>query len=157
MTDSVLTEFLRTVTSRGHRYRQRVEWYRDPTTRRRRLRIVENLGPERPVYRRPIPPPVSVPMLPVHFGVLATRMMTGSLTALQVLEVVREMGVEPPREALDAAGIRFDLGEKARYIDIWVRPAPLGPGRASARRRRLSYPVPSEGTDSSATGGPFTP
>ena len=149
MTDSVLMEFLRTVTSRGHRYRQRVEWYRDPTTRRRRLRIVENLGPERPVYRRPIPPPVSVPMLPVHFGVLATRMMTGSLTALQVLEVVREMGVEPPREALDAAGIRFDLGEKTLELLLWTRapgfpPDPARsagrPGRFKASARRPSSP-----------------
>jgi hypothetical protein len=149
MTDSVIMEFLRTVTSRGHRYRQRVEWYRDPTTRRRRLRIVENLGPELPVYRRPILPPTSVPMLPVHFGVLATRMMTGSLTAHQVIETVREMGVEPPREALDAAGIRFDLGEKTLELLLWTRaPSPRPgrvrsagrPGRSKASARRPSSP-----------------
>ena len=128
-------EFLRAVTSRGHRYRQRVEWYRDRTTRRRRLRILENLGPERPVYRRPAPSPVAYPVEPVHFELLATRMMTGTLTAARVIATVREMGEEIPSEKLAAVGIRFDLGEKTLALLLWPAPPSSRLPRAPAAPR----------------------
>ena len=84
-----------------------------------------------------------------HFGLLATRMMTGSLTPAQVIEAVREMGAELPREPLEAAGIRFDLREKTLELLLWTRPlssrqgvarsAP-GPGRSKGSTRRPSSP-----------------
>ncbi|MGI0053120.1 MAG: hypothetical protein ACRECR_02515, partial [Thermoplasmata archaeon] len=79
MTDSVIIEFVRSVSSRGHRYRQRVEWIREARGKRH-LKILQNLGPETPVYRHPPPAPSRRPLPPVHFGLLATSMMAGSLT-----------------------------------------------------------------------------
>lgn len=134
MTDSVIMEFLRTVESRGHRYRQRVEWVRDARGKRH-LRIVQNLGPIRPVYRRPSGPQ-ALPMEPVHFGLLATRMMTGSLTAVQVVQTVREMGEEVPEGELRAAGVRFDLAEKKLALLLWVEPPSAVPGAARSVGRR---------------------
>ncbi|EQD73899.1 hypothetical protein B1B_02975 [mine drainage metagenome] len=122
----------RIVTVGGREYRQWVESYWDPKTRQTRKRILRHLGPVRPRFPRADPTlgPTAVPMEPVHFGVLATRMMTGSLTAHQVIETIREMGAEPPREALDAAGIRFDLGEKTLELLLWTRAPSSRPGRA---------------------------
>jgi hypothetical protein len=139
-------EFLRTVESRGHRYRQRVEWVRDARGKRR-LRIVQNLGPVAPIYRRPEGVPATLPMPPVHLGLLATRMMTGSLTPVQVVQTVQEMGEEMPPGTLRAAGIRFDLGEKTLELLLWLdppsphpRPAPsaTSPSRSKGPTPRRS-------------------
>ena len=138
---------IRTITSHGHRYRQRVELYYDPIRKQTRARILESLGPVTPIRRRPAGVPHSLPMPPVHFGLLATRMMTGTLTAAHVIETVREMGEEIPSETLAAVGIRFDLGEKTLELLLWPappssrpRPAPSAPrpGRSSALTRRPS-------------------
>ena len=110
---------IRTITSHGHQYRQRVELYYDPEKKQTRARILESLGPTHPIRRRPSFPQ-SLPMEPVHFGLLATRMMTGSLTAAQVVQTVHDMGEEMPPGLLLAAGIRFDLGEKTLELLLWL-------------------------------------
>ena len=139
----------RTVTVGGREYRQWVESYWDPKRRQTRKRVLRHLGPVRPRFPRTDPSlePAALPMEPVHFGLLATRMMTGTLTAAQVVETVREMGEEIPSEKLAAVGIRFDLGEKTLALLLW--PAPPSPrprharsapppGRSSAPTRRPS-------------------
>ena len=131
--------FLRTVVSRGHRYRQRVEWYRDSQNRKRRLRILENLGPVNPLYRRPTPAPTLLPMEPIHFGLLATRMMSGTVTAAHVIQTVQEMGVQIPPGDLSAVGIRFDLREKTFSLLLWLTPpSPDHPPAKSAKRQGRS-------------------
>jgi hypothetical protein len=114
----------RVVTVGQRRYRQLVESYWDPKARQTRKRLLRHLGPVDPRFPRADPAllPRSVPMPPVHFGLLATRMMTGSLTPVQVVQTVQEMGEEMPPGTLRAAGIRFDLGEKTLELLLWLDP-----------------------------------
>lgn len=83
-------------------------------------------------------------MEPVHFGLLATRMMTGSLTAVHVVQTVHEMGEEMPPGDLRAAGIRFDLGEKTLELLLWLEPPSpsLPPAPSATRRGRSKEPTP---------------
>ncbi len=125
---------VRVVASRGHQYRQRVEHFWDPKVKRTRTRILENLGPVHPVFpRAPEPPALSLPS--VHFGLLATRMMTGTLAAAHVVQTVREMGEEMPPGALQAVGIRFDLTEKKLELLLWLAPPSTRPGPVPSVRR----------------------
>ncbi|MGA9840312.1 MAG: hypothetical protein WBS16_07785 [Thermoplasmata archaeon] len=135
---------VRTIDNHGHPYRQKVEYRWDPKAKRGRIRILENLGPVHPVYRKSGgAPSTRLPMEAAPFGLLATRMMTGSLTPAQVIDTVREMGGELPREPLEAAGIRFDLREKTLEILLWTRPASPGPRRVRSAPRpgRSSAPI----------------
>ena len=127
-------ETVRVVTSRGHQYRQRVEHFWDPKAKRTRTRILENLGPVHPVFpRAPEPPALSLP--PVHFGLLATRMMSGTLTAAHVVQTVQEMGEEMPAGPLQAVGIRFDLAEKKLELLLWLVPPSSRPGPVPSAKR----------------------
>ncbi len=103
--------FVRTVSVGQRKYRQLVESYWDPKTRTTRKRILRHLGPVAPRFPRADPTllPPTLPMEPVHFGLLATRMMRGTLTAAHVVQTVQEMGEEMPPGALQAVDIRFDL------------------------------------------------
>ncbi|MGI0129035.1 MAG: hypothetical protein ACREEC_02600, partial [Thermoplasmata archaeon] len=114
----------RTVTVGQRKYRQLVESYWDPKTRQTRKRILRHLGPVAPRFPHADPAslPQSLSMEPVHFGLLATRMMTGSLTPLHVLQTVQEMGEEVPSGTLRAAGVRFDLAEKKLELLLWLDP-----------------------------------
>ncbi|MGI0068344.1 MAG: hypothetical protein ACREB9_08060 [Thermoplasmata archaeon] len=112
---------VRTIDNHGHPYRQRVEYRWDPVRKRSVTRVLENLGPVTPIYRRP-PLPQSLPLPPVQFGLLATRMMTGSLTPLHVVQTVQGMGEEMPPGTLRAAGVRFDLAEKKLELLLWLDP-----------------------------------
>jgi hypothetical protein len=112
----------RIVTSRGHQYRQRVEHFWDPKTKRTRTRILQNFGPIHPVYPR-LREPQILPLELPHFGLLATHIMMGSLTAAQVIDTVREMGQEIPPGDLTAVGIRYDLGEKKLELLLWLTPS----------------------------------
>ncbi|MDE1882159.1 MAG: hypothetical protein KGI89_16615, partial [Euryarchaeota archaeon] len=122
--------FVRTKVDKGHRYRQLVQWYRDPASGKRRLRIIENLGPLSPIYRRPFAPR-ALPLQPVHLATLATALMLGTLSVAQVLSLVHDMAPEmPPPPALEAVGIRFDLGKKTAHLLLWPEvssPAPSAP------------------------------
>lgn len=138
---------LRTVTSRGHRYSQRVEHFWDPKVKRTRTRILESLGPVHPVYPR-IHEPKTLPLEVPHFGLLATQIMMGSLTAAQVIDTVREMGQEIPPGDLAAVGIRYDLGEKTLVLLLWLappspRPHPVPAAKRHSRSRAPSIPSPS--------------
>ncbi|MGI0132291.1 MAG: hypothetical protein ACREDK_04265 [Thermoplasmata archaeon] len=123
----------RVVKSRGHQYRQRVEHFWDPRARRTRTRILENLGPLRPMFPR-APEPPALPLPPVHFALLAARMMTGTLTPLHVVQTVQEMGEEMPPGTLRAAGIRFDPGEKTLELLLWLDPPSLHPRSAPSAK-----------------------
>ena len=125
---------LRVVTSRGHQYRQRVEHFWDPKAKRTRTRILQNLGPVHPVFPR-APEPPALPLPPVHFGLLATRMMSGTLTAAHVVQTVQEMGEEMPPGALVAVGIRFDLAEKKLELLLWLEPPSSRPHPAPSAKR----------------------
>jgi hypothetical protein len=139
----------RVVTVGRHKYRQLVESYWDPKARQTRKRILQHLGPVAPRFPRADPAllPRSLPIEPVHFGLLATRMMAGSLTPHQVVQAVHEMGEEIPPGTLSAVGIRFDLGEKTLELLLWLeppspRPGPVPsatpPGRSKAATRPAS-------------------
>ncbi len=136
--------FIRISTKGGRQYRQLVESYWDRKAKRSRTRVLRHLGPVVPRFPRPDPSlePTTLPMEPVHFGLLATRMMTGTLTAAEVLETVHEMGEEIPSGRLAAVGIRFDLGEKTLALLLWPAPPSSRLPRAPAAPR----PEPSSGS-----------
>jgi hypothetical protein len=133
--------FIRTVDNHGHPCRQLVEAYWDKKTKTKRNRILRQLGPVNPVYRRSSPTePHSLPLPPVHFGLLATHMMSGTVTAAHVIQTVQEMGMEMPPGDLSAVGIRFDLGEKTLSLLLWLTPPspdhpPAKPARHPGRFR----------------------
>ena len=123
----------RTITVAGRQYRQLVESVWDPKAQVTRKHVLRHLGPVQPAHPRAAEPPhVALPS--VHFGLLATRIMTGTLTASQVIELVREMGAEIPPGDLAAVGIRYDLGEKTLELLLWPRPP--SPSRPTARSVR---------------------
>lgn len=131
--------FLRTTTSRGHRYRQRVEWCRDPETRRRHLRILENLGPERPIYHR-TPVPQSFSLDPPLFGLLAMMILRQEVSPHQLIDLLRQvLPRPPPLERLQALGIRYDVGEETIQLLLWSRsPSALSLPARTTRRKRSS-------------------
>lgn len=117
--------FIRTVDNHGHPCRQLVEAYWDPKTKTKRNRVLRQLGPVQPIYRTRGPPaPESLPLDPPHFGLLATRIMSGTLTPAHILQTVQEMGQEIPPGDLAAVGIRYDLGEKNLELLLWPLPPP---------------------------------
>jgi hypothetical protein len=138
--------YVRTVTKRGHKYRQLVESYWDKKAKRSRTRVLRHLGPVSPVYARAALP-TTVPVDSPTFGLLTTRMMMGSLTAAQVIETVQAMGEGIPPGLLTAVGIRYDLGEKTLSLLLWLEPslphrAPA-PSAAPPSRSRDDMPPPS--------------
>lgn len=117
--------FIRTVDNHGHPCRQLVEAHWDPKTKTKRNRVLRQLGPVQPIYRTRGPPaPESLPLDPPHFGLLATRIMSGTLTPAHILQTVQEMGQEIPPGDLAAVGIRYDLGEKNLELLLWPLPPP---------------------------------
>ena len=122
---------VRTTDNYGHPYRQRVEYTWDSQAKRYRTRVLESLGPVSPIYRRAGGlPTYTLPYKPTSFGTLALQIMNQELTARQLLDQLEGLLPElPPPSRLEAVGIRYDLGEKARYIDIWVRPAAVSNNR----------------------------
>jgi len=79
-----------------------------------------------------------------HFGLLATHIMMGSLTAAHIVDTIREMGQEIPSGELAAVGIRYDLGEKSLSLLLWLAPpsAPPHPARSATPRRSGKGPAP---------------
>ena len=117
----------RVVTSRGRRYRQLVEHFWDPKVKRTRTRYLRSLGPVQPRFPRTDPAqlPASLPLEPPLFGLLATRIMTGTLTLAHIVQAVHDMGEEMPPHDLAAVGVRFDLDEKKTpRLALLLWPAP---------------------------------
>ena len=127
--------FVRTVDNHGHPCRQLVEAYWDPKTKTKRNRILRQLGPVRPIYRTRGPPvPEALPLEPPHFGLLATRIMTGTLTLTHIVQVVHDMGEEMPPGDFAAVGVRFDLDvKKTPRLELLLWPAPPSSGPRPAR------------------------
>ena len=148
-------QVLRTITSHGHQYRQRVELYYDPRKKQTRTRVLEGLGPVKPIYRRiGATVPVSFPLEAPHFGLLATHIMMGSLTAAHVIDIVREMGQEIPPGDLAAVGIRYELGEKTPPLALllWLAPPSVPPRPAPSARPPRSRAGPAPPTPSRSKG-----
>ena len=144
---------LRIVTSRGHRYRQRVEHSWDPVAKRTRTRILQNFGPVHPVYPR-LDNLQILPLEAPHFGLLATHIMMGSLTAAHVIDTVREMGQEIPPGDLAAVGIRYDLGEKSLSLLLWLAPPSVPLPHAPSVKPPRSRAGPALPTPSRSKGKP---
>ncbi len=127
--------FIRTVDNHGHPTRQLVEAYWDPKTKTKHNRILRQLGPVRPIYRLREPPtPATLPLEPPHFGLLATRILSGTLTLTHIIQAVHDMGEEMPTGDLAAVGIRFDLDEKKTpRLELLLWPAPPSPRPRPAR------------------------
>ena len=149
--------FVRISTKGGRQYRQLVESYWDPKAKRSRTRILRHLGPVAPRFPRADPTllPPALPMEPVHFGLLATRMMTGTLTAAHVVQTVQEMGEEMPPGVLQAVGIRFDLAEKKLGLLLWLEPpsSRSGPVPSAKRPSNPSGPTPQRSSPSKGRVG----
>jgi hypothetical protein len=142
-------QVIRTVTSHGHQYRQRVELYYDPRKRQTLTRVLESLGPVKPIYRRSgASTSVQFPLESPHLGLLATHIMMGSLTANLVIDTIREMGQEIPPGDLTAVGIRYDLGEKTLVLLLWLTPSSPHPRPAPTAK------LPSSGTGPAASPTP---
>ncbi len=142
----------RIIVSRGHQYRQLVEHYWDPEAKRTRTRFVETLGPVNPVYPRARSAAPTILLLePPHFGLLATRIMTGTLTLAHIVQAVHDMGEEMPPDNLAAVGIRFDLDVKKTprlALLLWPappssRPRPARPAESPGRSKGSESPPPS--------------
>ena len=101
--------------SRGHLYRRRVEYVYDSARKRTVPRILENLGPVKPIYRRPSASSTAetYPGTLLQFGLLATHLMNRTLTAEIARHLIEGMGAEVPPGTLHALGIRVALGENA--------------------------------------------
>ncbi len=137
--------FVRTSTTNGRKYRQLVQWYPDPGSGRRRLRILESLGPVHPVHRRSLVP-WSAPLLLAHMGLLASKLVTGELDGRDIVDLLHDMGLELPPGRLLAAGVRYDLVKKTAEpleLLLWLAPPwsgvaaaapPAGRGRAARGR-----------------------
>jgi hypothetical protein len=127
--------------SRGHQYRRRVEYVYDPKRKRTIPRVLENLGPVKPIYRRPSSPPVpeSFPCTPLQFGFLATHLINGTLTAQIAVRLIGGQAVRIPPETLEALGIRVELGKKTKASGLefllWRSPPSSRPRPVRAARR----------------------
>ncbi|MHB8352758.1 MAG: hypothetical protein ACYDFT_08770 [Thermoplasmata archaeon] len=132
--------------SRGHQYRRRVEYVYDPKRKRTVPRVLENLGPVEPIYRRPSLPPVpeSFSCTPLQFGLLADHLINGTLTAPIAVRLIGGQAVRIPPETLEALGIRVVLGKKTKAAGLefllWRSPpsSPLRPARVARRSGRSS-------------------
>ena len=150
----------RIVKSRGRRYRQLVEHFWDPRAKRTRTRYLRSLGPVQPRFPRADPSlgPKPLPLDPPHFGLLATRIMSGTLTLAHIVQAVHDMGEEMPPGDLAAVGIRFELDAKKKpRLALLLWPAPPSPdprparsARRAGRSRGSGSPPPS----SPSTGRP---
>ena len=130
--------YIRTVTKGGRRYRQRAESYWDPKIKRSRTRVLEHLGPVHPAYPRAPPvAPVVTPLSPPDFGLIATRIMSDTLTLTHILQAVHDMGEEMPPGDLAAVGVRFELDAKKKpRLVLLLWPAPPSPAPHPARSMR---------------------
>jgi hypothetical protein len=138
----------RTVTVRGRQYRQLVESVWDPKARQTRKRVLRHLGPVNPRFPRPDPTllPRTLPIDPPLFGLLATRIMTGTLTLTHIVQAVHDMGQEMPPGDLVAVGIRFDLDvKKTPRLGLLLWPAPPSPRPHPARSARRPGPSKAPG------------
>lgn len=90
------------------------------------------------------PPPEPVAVTPIDFGVLAFKMMDGSLTPQDVFDLLEKIGKKPaPLPELEAVGVRFDFFEKT--LHVWLYPkgsaskrpprAPRAAKRGASKRR----------------------
>ena len=135
--------YIRTVTKGGRQYRQLVESLWDKKTKRSRTHVLQHLGPVVPVYGRGTAP-ATLPLNPPSFGLLATQIMMGSLTAAQVIDTIRERGREIPPGDLVAVGIRYDLGGKNLALLLWLAPPSVHPRPAPSVKppRSAAGPAP---------------
>lgn len=116
-------------------YYYEVEDVWDPRQKQSRKKVLRYLG------KSPFPPLDPIPLPPAHLGLLATRLATGACSAEEVLQFVRNMGVELPPTPLAALDIRYDLGKKLCELRLYpVRPSDLPRSRA-ARSPTSSRPT----------------
>ena len=118
--------FVRKLKRGKHTYYAEVETYRDEQNRRRQ-RVLRYLG------KNPRPPSDPVPLTGVHFGILATRLMEGTLTQRDVFQHLEQIGKPIPAEDLEAIGIRFEFGKKTITLRLYP---PTSKSSAPPRARR---------------------
>ncbi len=118
----------RIVTSRGHRYRQRVQYRRNPRTGRPQTRVLAHLGPVDPLYPRAPPPRLERLETVVPSGQLA--LVEGTARRFHVLEVLER--VCPSRDGLTSRQVLALVynqlnGRKAlEEVGPWVDRSALG-------------------------------
>lgn len=114
-------------------YYYEVESRYDPKSKRSREHVLRYLG------KSPIPPMDPIPLPPVHMGLLATRLATGSLSAQDAFEFVQRMGIELPSAPLEALAIHYDFQKKRCELHLFPRNS-SDPLRARVVRSRASRP-----------------
>lgn len=146
--------FERVVTVGNYRYRQLVESYWDPKRKQTRKRVLRQLGPVTPRFPRGTEEalPTTLPLPAAHFGLLATHIMMGSLTAAHIIDTIREMGQDIPPGELAAVGIRYELGEKTLALLLWLAPPSAPPRPALSARPLRSRTGPAPPTPSRSKG-----
>lgn len=84
----------------------------------------------------------------LHFGVLATQLMDGTLSPNDVMELLDQIGKKPvPLPDLEAVGIRFEFQKKRLTLYLYPKPSEPGPPKpAPASKRGASRkPKPAPG------------
>ncbi len=133
---------------RGPRtYYYEVEDVWDPRKKQSRRKVLRYLG------KSPIPPIEPIPLPPVHLGLLATRLATGSLSAQDAFEFVQRMGVELPFVSLAALAIRYDFQKKRSELRLYPSTPSGRPASRAGRPRASRTPTP-RGSERSRAKGP---
>lgn len=132
--------FIRALKRGKHTYYAEVETYRDEQNRRRQ-RVVRYLG------KNPKPPPAPVSLTGVHFGILAMRLMEGTLTQRDVFQHLEQIGKPIPAEELEAIGIRFEFAKKTLTLRLYPPASnPTVPPRARRAKAASGKTTPGRKT-----------
>ncbi len=65
--------------------------------------------------------PKNIPIEPVHFSYLATRLMQDALTPNDLFEMLEKMGQRVKKEDLERIGINYDFEKKLFSISLFYK------------------------------------
>lgn len=86
--------------------------------------------------------PSSIPIEPVHFGYITTRLMQGDMTPDELLDMLEGMGHRVLREDLEAVGIRYGFKKNSLTLSLYYaaksgkRAGAESAAKSSGRRKR---------------------
>ena len=111
-------------------YYELVESYRDDEGKTHK-RSLQWLG------TNPEPPPDPVELSGLHFGVLATQFMDGTLTPTDVFDLLERIGKKPtPLPELEAVGISFNFQKKLLTLTLYPKQSKSTPPKRAPRAKK---------------------